>query len=214
MDLKNIRDDKETETLIGSESYIDLSADPLIVFQEWLDFAISKSILQPNAMTLSTRALDGSVNSRVVLMKEFDQNEGQLSFFSSYDSLKAKELDRDDRVSLNFFWFELGRQIRIKARTFKSSREYSEEYFDSRPKESRAAAICSDQSQRVRSRKVLLERYDKAMNGKLECPISWGGYWCEILEIEFWTGFSNRLHDRIYFEKKGNNVWNSFRLCP
>ena len=48
------------------------SSTPFQLFQEWFDDANKSGILLPEAMSVSTCSSDGQPSSRMVLLKEFD----------------------------------------------------------------------------------------------------------------------------------------------
>ena len=84
--------------------------NPYHQFEDWFKFAKKEALFEPNAMTLST-SLNNQPNSRVVLLKAFDEN--GFVFFSNYNSQKAQELDQNPLVSANIFWPKIERQIKI-----------------------------------------------------------------------------------------------------
>lgn len=100
----------------------------------------------------------------------------------------------------------------------KVSKEESNEYFHSRPRESQIGAVVSPQSREIPDRKFLEERFEefsKQYEGKeVDLPTHWGGYSVLPNRIEFWQGRSNRLHDRIVFEKNTDSSWKKFRVAP
>ena len=88
-----------------------------------------------------------------------------------------------------------------------------------RPKDSQMAAWVSSQSHVLTSRQMLLQKFDemkrKIGEGKVPLPSFWGGYRVEPLEIEFWQGRQNRLHDRFLYTRKAQiNDWAIERLAP
>ena len=93
----------------------------------------------------------------------------------------------------------------------------SEDYFNSRPFESKAAAIISNQSEDIDSYESLLEKYNSFIeqnkNTKLKRPNNWGGIEIFINQIEFWQGRKNRLHNRVLcnFHK---DTWEYKLLSP
>ena len=45
-------------------------------------------------------------------------------------------------------------------------------------------------------------------------PEHWGGYVVSPVEIEFWQGRPNRLHDRIRYSTQQDLGWKKERLSP
>jgi len=189
--------------------------NPIDQFEFWFTEAVNAKIEEPNAMTLATASYMGFPNARTVLLKEFDKN--GFVFFTNYESCKGKELEKNNNAVLLFFWKELFRQVRIKGKVEKVSREASETYFHSRPRESQIGALVSKQSDEIPDRKYLENRFlllQKEFEGKeIPLPKYWGGYKVAPFEIEFWQGRENRLHDRILYKLIENN-WKISRLSP
>jgi pyridoxamine 5'-phosphate oxidase len=187
---------------------------PFELFDIWFNQAVDSKQLEANAMVVSTAA-DNKVNSRTVLLK--DLRKGGFVFYTNYNSQKAAELAANEYVSLLFPWYALERQVIVRGKATKVSKEESEAYFNSRPFESRLGAHASNQSSEIESRESLEANFkatkDKFNLWNLEKPEHWGGYEVIPYEIEFWQGRPNRMHDRIcYYEKNG--VWTYKRLQP
>jgi len=191
-----------------------VSKDPFTQFGKWFHEAINEKLTDGNAMTLST-SVDNRVNSRVVLLKSFDKN--GFVFFTNYGSRKSSDMEKNPEVCLLFYWGEFERQIKITGRAQKISREESEEYFQTRPRESQIGAWASKQSSTLENRKILEDQYEKIKKeyeGKdVPAPPFWGGYIVKPDYFEFWQGRPNRLHDRICY-KTDNGQWNILRLYP
>ena len=208
--VKHLRRDFDRDTLSEEQT----PENPLELFGEWLDEALESDIKDPNAFVLSTYA-NGEVDSRVVLIREFSE-EG-IQFFTNYGSQKGKELAENPQAAINFFWADLDRQIRIKARIEKLDEAISDDYFNSRPRESQIGAWASQQSQTLGSREELekrVEEYAAQFEGKeVPRPEFWGGYLAKVYAYEFWQGRESRLHDRIVYESKDGN-WLKKRLYP
>tara|TARA_R110001592_G_scaffold9723_4_gene51480 strand:- start:36209 stop:36841 length:633 start_codon:yes stop_codon:yes gene_type:complete len=188
---------------------------PIELLQQWIDRAVEEKIPDATAFTLSTIDLLGWPRSRVVLLKYLDQNQG-LTFFTNYTSQKAKDIGGNRNVSLNFFWKEHERQVRILGVAEKCGDQCSDDYFYSRPKESRVGAIISNQSSCLESRADLRKKFNE-LNSKdiseLKRPFHWGGYNIKPHYFEFWQGGAHRLHDRVVYKKEGVS-WSKLMLQP
>ena len=191
--------------------------NPLQLFQSWfyeVDRAFPED--EANAMTLSTIERDGFPKGRVVLLKKFTY-EGFI-FYTNYNSAKARAIAETPEVCLSFFWHKAERQVIVKGRAEKIAPNLSDGYFESRPRGSQLGAIVSPQSEVIESRDVLdnaLQRLDEATTGQaLQRPEHWGGYLVRPLQIEFWQGRANRLHDRIRYSLTPDFDWTIERLAP
>ncbi|KXK05431.1 MAG: pyridoxamine 5'-phosphate oxidase [Acidobacteria bacterium OLB17] len=193
----------------------DVNADPVEQFRTWLDAAINGGIKDANAMTVSTVGADGRPSARVVLLKYFGA-EG-FTFFTNYSSRKGRELEANPFAEFHFFWPDLERQVSIAGSVAKASRELSEEYFLSRPLESRIGAWASEQSSEIASRKTLDERvefYRDKFGEDVPLPDNWGGFTMTPDRFEFWQGRKSRLHDRLLYSLDGQGHWQIARLSP
>jgi pyridoxamine 5'-phosphate oxidase len=193
----------------------DLDPDPFRQFAAWFQETLqSGAIKEPNAMVLSTVSADHQPHGRVVLLKGFDEH--GFVFFTNQRSDKGCELETNPHAALTFCWTELERQVRIEGTASKTPRADVEAYFASRPRGSRLGAWASDQSTVIPSRAILESRLaeaDARFPGDVPPPPEWGGYRVAPVQIEFWQGRSNRLHDRLVYRKQ-NEGWIIERLAP
>ena len=151
----------------------DLDPSPFAQFRAWFTMAReTESIVEPNAMALSTVDGDGQPNQRTVLLKAHD-DEGFV-FFTNYESAKSQEIENNPRVSLLFMWLALERQLKIQGKAERLSRSESVKYFLSRPIGSRLGAWVSEQSSVISGRSLLLAKLDeikrKFSNGRSSLP--------------------------------------------
>lgn len=192
-----------------------LNENPLEQFELWLKEAIESECLHPTALNLATVDSQNRPNSRVVLLK--DVTDKGFVFFTNYQSQKGNELASNNYASINFFWGELERQVRINGKVEKVSDRDSIEYFQSRPRESRLGALASPQSQVVADDNALIETFEtlkKKYKGQIvPRPSHWGGYVVRPDQIEFWQGRANRMHDRFRYTLNAN-TWLIQRLAP
>ena len=210
--ISSIRKEYSQQSLLEQ----DIEKHPVKQFDKWWQQAIESEIDEVNAMTLATVNEAGKPSARIVLLKDYD--ESGFTFYTNYLSTKGKNIDHNPNVVLVFFWKELERQVRIEGVAEKVSPIISDEYYDSRPLESKIGAWASPQSQIIASRSVLQNIFSKLEKDFKDQPIKrpehWGGYKVIPNKIEFWQGRPGRMHDRIEYSKINDNNWTTVRLAP
>ena len=190
------------------------SQNPFSQFGNWLSEAVNSEEAEPTAMVLSTVDADMQPHSRVVLLKEFTEN--GFVFFTNYEGNKSKEIASNAKVALLFFWQGQERQVRITGVAKKIDSAASDDYFYSRPVESRIGAWASPQSQPIETYDILAQRFDafkKQFGENIPRPPHWGGFVVKPDTFEFWQGRPSRLHDRLLYTQQ-NNKWEMKRLAP
>lgn len=194
----------------------DLKSDPIAQFQSWLKEASENTmVVEANAMVLSTVAGD-QPTTRTVLLK--DVTDAGFTFFTNYNSAKAKTIHENSKVSLLFPWYPMERQVKILGSAEQISSADSDAYFATRPWSSQIGAWASEQSAPLSSREELEQRWDdfakKFPEGsQVPRPPHWGGYLVIPTMIEFWQGRYSRLHDRIRYTRE-TSTWKLERFYP
>ncbi|WP_131782640.1 pyridoxamine 5'-phosphate oxidase [Legionella gresilensis] len=193
-----------------------IAQNPFDLFVLWFNEILTVEKSDPNAMVLSTVDEKGHPDSRVVLLKGFEDE--TFIFYTNYESNKARQLEQMPYAALNFYWPQMARQVRIRGRVKKTTAQQSDSYFATRPLESKLSAVVSPQSQQLKSRQELEEDYkhlelEHKYKPIIERPDYWGGYHLIPDQIEFWQGRDKRLHDRLKYYKK-NDKWIYQRLAP
>lgn len=190
-----------------------LADNPMEQFAAWFREAEADVALE-QAMTLATVDERGWPDARMVLLKGFGP--GGFRFFSNYESAKGRELEANPRAALVIYWRELDRQIRIRGAVERLSAEDSDEYFASRPRDSRVASSISPQSrpiERDQLERLYRERTEQLGDEEPTRPDHWGGYLVRPDEIEFWQGRVSRMHDRFLYRRQQAD-WTVERLAP
>jgi pyridoxamine 5'-phosphate oxidase len=211
MNIADLRKSYEKAELSESASY----ADPLKQFERWLNEAIQGEVPEPNAMTLATVGSDLRPSTRVVLIKGYDER--GIVWYTNYHSRKGHELAGNPFAALQFHWVELERVVRIEGVVEKVSDAESDEYFHSRPLDSRIGAWASPQSEVIDSRTVLVTnaaKYGAQFLLKPPRPPHWGGYRLKPDHWQFWQGRKSRLHDRLRYTAQADGGWLRERLAP
>ena len=210
-DLARVRKEYSRHAL--DETGVDLN--PLVQFHRWYKEANEAELSEPNAMVLATASLEGRPFARIVLLKGADER--GFMFYTNYEGRKSIELTANPQAALLFFWGQLERQVRIEGTVEKTTKQESEEYFKTRPLESRLSAWASKQSSVVPSRDFLEQKLLDLRLGytsqEIPLPPFWGGFRLQPEVFEFWQGRENRLHDRIRYSLHGG-VWEIERLSP
>jgi pyridoxamine 5'-phosphate oxidase len=191
-----------------------VEAEPFGQFRRWLADVVAAQLPEPNAMVLATATPDGRPSARHVLLKELD--ESGFVFFTNHGSRKAAEIASNPAVSLCFPWFAIGRQVVVCGSATRVSREETEAYWTTRPRESQLGAWASKQSSVITSRAELEAGADAAARrfpGIVPLPEFWGGYRVVPETVEFWQGAPGRLHDRLRYARTGGS-WRLERLAP
>jgi pyridoxamine 5'-phosphate oxidase len=211
MDIKNLRLNYKKSAI----EFNTLEDNPIQYFMNWFADALAVNKDEANACVLSTISALNTPSSRVVLLKEV--NENGFTFFTNYTSRKAKDIEHNNNVALNFYWPELERQVRISGVAKKISAKESDAYFKRRPRESQMGAWVSEQSKAIKLDYNFMDSLNKLeskFKGKeIKRPLHWGGYCLVPTSVEFWQGRPSRLHDRLVYEFDGK-IWNKKRLAP
>ncbi len=193
----------------------DAGDDPIALLQAWLDEAIAAGIREPNAAALATADVHGRPSVRMVLLRSI-LNDGAV-FATNYDSNKGRDLAENPQAAFTIWWQPLFRQIRVSGAVKQLTNAENDEIFADRPRGAQIGALASLQSHFVTDRTTLDEQVQQITQSlgdeSVSRPEYWGGYRISFESIEFWQGRSNRLHDRLLYERRGDQ-WQRIRLQP
>ena len=126
---------------MNNNNLISLNEDPINLFAKWYEEAKNTEVNDSNAMNLATISKDNKPGSRIVLLKSFSVK--GFIFYTNTLSKKGNSLENNKYAALNFHWKSLLKQIRIEGEVSKVNDNEADEYFNSRPIDSRIGALAS-----------------------------------------------------------------------
>ena len=190
--------------------------DPLKLFGEWFGEAKKSEINVPNAFALGTAGKNGFPTVRIMLLKDF--NKDGFVFYTNLKSSKSIAINENSKISMCFHWKSLLRQVRIVGSATQVTDKEADEYYNSRPYDSRIGAWASDQSSILNKRDDLIESINKykakfSKDEKIPRPSHWSGWRLNPNEIEFWLDGKYRIQERLK-SYKNKNLWEKVLLNP
>ena len=204
------------KNLLGLDSCFMDFDDPLELFKIWMSEAEKNEINDPNAFSLATTNKKNEPSVRMILLKGFIQK--GFVFYTNLNSPKSKDLKIIPKASMCFHWKSLQRQIRISGSINQVDSKEADNYFNSRPYESRIGAWASDQSSVMKDKQEISKKIDEFRNKykdekNVPRPEHWSGWCLNPSSIEFWLGDKFRIHERLKYIKVSHN-WKKEILYP
>jgi pyridoxamine 5'-phosphate oxidase len=191
------------------------AADPIARFRQWFEAAVRRGGRIPERMALATADSQGRPSVRYVLLRGVDER--GFVFYTDGRSRKGRELRENPRAALVFYWDALGRQVCVEGRAEPLEPDLVDAYWASRSRDKRLAAASSIQGAPLRSRRDLLQRYERLRERyrgrEIPRPPAWTGFRVVPEAIEFWVRGAHRLHHRERFELRDGR-WHRQLLQP
>jgi pyridoxamine 5'-phosphate oxidase len=187
---------------------------PLSLLEQWLADARASGTPEPEAVVFVTVSEDGRPSARTVQLKRLEPD--ALLFSSALWTRKARELEANPHVSLLFHWAAAGRQVHLAGRAELADRELAIELFAERERSHQVQTLASRQGEPIEAIEPLRARHAHLMDaieGPVQCPPDWGAIRVVPDAIEFWCRASDRMHDRLLYERSGEH-WHVSRLSP
>ena len=190
--------------------------DPFQLFHTWMKEAEQSEPNDPNALSLATVDSQGQPDVRMVLLKEVT-NHGFI-FYTNLSSKKGTDLKNNPKAAMCFHWKSLLKQVRIQGSVQLVDKITADQYFATRPYESRIGAWASSQSKVMQHRDEFekkVEDFKKKYPNPNDVPrpTFWSGWHLNPSKIEFWMDMKNRLHQRLCYYKVESS-WHKEVLYP
>ena len=132
-----------------SSCFMDLN-DPIELFKLWMIDAEKNEVNDPNALSLATTSNKNEPSVRMVLLKGLSSK--GFVFYTNLNSPKSNDIKINPKAEMCFHWKSLQRQVRIFGSITQVDNKEADDYFNSRPYESKIGACASNQS-KVMNRK-------------------------------------------------------------
>ena len=194
--------------------------NPLESFRDLYELAKAAGADWPEACCLASADAGGKVAARMVLFRVIEPlgPTAGVSFFTNYESDKARDLDENPDAALCVYWHRTETQVRIRGPVVRSTAKESDDYFAGRPRGSQIGAWASAQSRPLDSDAALHARV-RALEAEYEGkevprPPHWGGFRIVADRVEIWTLGEYRLHHRESFTKQPDGTWAMGLLNP
>jgi len=190
--------------------------NPFKLFKLWMEEAEKSEPNDPNAVNVATVDSSGQPDNRMVLLKGLTEN--SFIFYTNLESKKSRDLRNNPKASMCFHWKSLLRQVRIQGSVQLVDGKTADEYYNSRPYESRIGAWASSQSEVMKHRDEFEEKINEFKKKypdqhNVPRPTYWSGWALTPYKIEFWKDVENRLHQRLCYSRIGE-AWSKEILYP
>ncbi|MFF7450309.1 MULTISPECIES: phenazine biosynthesis FMN-dependent oxidase PhzG [unclassified Streptomyces] len=210
-----------SETLTGTvdidfPEFLTPPPEPMGLLVEWLRDTSWQEVREPRAMALATAGTDGRTSSRIVVLNRV--TDSGLVFVTHQGSRKGRELAANPWASGVLYWRETSQQITVAGPVEKLSDGEADALWAARPVFTHAMSAVSRQSEPLDGLDhvaMLRERAKElGRSGQpLPRPDSFTAYELRPATVEFWANGTDRLHERLRYERSGGD-WNVVRLQP
>jgi pyridoxamine 5'-phosphate oxidase len=207
-----------SETLTGTlrppfPEYADPPADPVALLRRWLDEATALGVREPRAMALATADARGRPSARTVALARVTGT--GLVFATHRGSRKERELRLNPWASGLLYWRETSRQIAVAGRVRYLPDAEADALWAARPVFTHAMTAASRQSAPLPDVAGLRARAARlAAAGPRPRPAAYIGLELTLESVEFWADGTDRLHERLRYDRGPAGWRRGIRLQP
>ncbi|MDQ0904462.1 pyridoxamine-phosphate oxidase [Streptomyces canus] len=190
--------------------------EPMALLAGWLESSTAHGVREPRALALATADARGRASSRIVAVNAV--TDAGLVFITHAGSRKGRELAENPWASGVLYWRETSRQITLAGPVRLLPRAEAEALWFARPVFTHPMTSVSRQSEPLSGLDEFAELRARALElGALErplpCPETFVAYRLEPESLEFWAHGTDRLHERLRYDRVGDG-WRTSRLQP
>ncbi|MEV7281596.1 phenazine biosynthesis FMN-dependent oxidase PhzG [Streptomyces sp. NPDC093111] len=216
-----VRPSGRSETLTGTVSlpfpeYEEPPADPIGLLRRWLEGAEAVGVREPRALALATADAAGRPSTRIVAVGRITTT--GLVFTTHHGSGKERELRANPWASGLLYWRETSRQVSVGGRVRRLPDATADALWAARPVFTHAMTVASRQSAplagpaEVAALRARAARLAEA--GPQPRPAAYIALELVPERLEFWADGTDRLHERLRYERVPGSGWRSCRLQP
>ncbi|MFE3824869.1 phenazine biosynthesis FMN-dependent oxidase PhzG [Streptomyces sp. NPDC059092] len=201
---------------VAFAEYREPPAEPVGLLRAWLADAVRNGVREPRALALATADGAGRPSTRIVVVNKVTGT--GLVFITHDGSRKGRELAANPWASGVLYWRETSQQIIVEGPVVRLPAEDADTLWRERPEFTHAMSSVSRQSEPVAGPDAVeaLRRRARRLGesgAPLPRPRSFTGYELRFNGVEFWADGSDRLHERLRYDRDGEG-WRVGRLQP
>lgn len=212
---------RRSETLTGTlevafPEFLAPPPEPMGLLTSWLESSVAHGVREPRALALATADAEGRASSRIVAINSV--TDAGIVFITHADSQKGRELAENPWASGVLYWRETSQQITLAGPVHRLPDAQAEALWSARPVFTHAMSSVSRQSLPLDGLGHLDELRARARElGEPQRPLprpeSFAAYRLEPASVEFWANGTDRLHERLRYDRGGDG-WEISRLQP
>ncbi|GGQ49383.1 phenazine biosynthesis FMN-dependent oxidase PhzG [Streptomyces mutabilis] len=216
-DLSPTRSESLTGTVeVDFPEFLAPPSEPLRLLDAWLQTAAAHGVREPRALALATADLRGRTSSRTVVLSSVTG--AGIVFTTHADSRKGRELAENPWASGVLYWRETSRQITFAGPVHRLSEAETEALWYARPVFTHAMTTVSRQSRPLAGLEHVARLRAEAQElgepqRPLPRPATYAGYRLVPASVEFWANGTDRLHERLRYDR-ADGGWDISRLQP
>lgn len=210
-----------SETLTGTievefPEFLTPPPEPMGLLTSWLDTSVALGVREPRALALATADTRGRPSSRIVALGSV--TEDGLVFLSHSGSQKGRELAENPWASGVLYWRETSQQITVAGPVEKLPDAEADRLWSARPVFTHAMSTASRQSRTMNGLAEVEELRAAARElarppRPLPRPATFTAYRLVPETVEFWADGTDRLHERLRYDRTDGG-WDISRLQP
>ncbi|MFB7674509.1 phenazine biosynthesis FMN-dependent oxidase PhzG [Kitasatospora purpeofusca] len=214
--MSGTRSESMTGTVeVSFSEYGQPPAEPVGLLRAWLADAVRNGVREPRALTLATADGAGRPSTRIVVINQVTDT--GFVFITHAGSRKGRDLAANPWASGLLYWRETSQQIVVDGPVVKLSDAAAEALWHARPVFTHAMSTASRQSERLGGLDEVGALRRRALElgagQPLPRPEGFAGYELRFDGLEFWANGTDRLHERLRYDRDGDG-WRVSRLQP